>query len=133
MVKDKGKYLEGKVQEYFRIKNIWLLRLYDTRSAGKFLPASPSDFIILKNPMEFLECKELNGTLLSISAFRAAQLKAMKRAQEKGIKYNIIILVNKKNYCLLSSSDILDTIIMGKKSIQLKDMIFSRSIDALYK
>jgi len=129
---DRGKFLESKTQAYFKSKGIWLLRLYDTRSAGSYLPASPSDFIIIKNPMEFLECKEMKKNRLDVSDFQPLQLKSMKRAKEQGITYNIIVLVKKKQYYKLDSSEILDTIKNKKKSISLKDRLYSNSIKDLY-
>jgi len=88
--------------------------------------------IIKEGGSEFLECKEMEGTLLSVSDFRPAQLKAMKAAREIEVKYNIIVLVNQKNYYLLDSSEILDVIMQGKKSLQLKDRTSFRKISLLF-
>ena len=129
---DKGKKLEAECQKYFKAKGIWLLRLYDTRSAGAYLPAAPSDYIIVKNPMEFLECKETEDRRLDISDFRPSQLKAMQRAQQLGVSYNIIVLVKKKQYYKLDSSEILTTISNGKKSISLINRPFSKDVEGLY-
>ena len=129
---DKGKKLEADWQKLCKKRGLWSIRLYDTRSAGQFIPPQPSDYLIIQQHPEFIECKESDSTLLSFSNFQPAQLKAMKRARADKIKYTVIVLIKRKNYCSLDSGEILDAIYAGKKSIQLKDRAFSNSIDGAY-
>lgn len=54
----RGKDFEGKVQDYLRSmerkRRVITLRLYDTRSAGNYLPAQPGDFVTVAHSKPFL-------------------------------------------------------------------------------
>jgi len=128
---DKGKKIENECQEHFKDKDIWLHRFYDYRS-GVRVP-QPADYLIIKKNPEFIECKETEDFRLDISDFQPSQLKAMKRAKQKKLNYTVIILIKKKFYYSLDSSEILETINNGQKSISLKNRSYSNKFSDLYK
>ena len=58
MSKNDGSEIEGFVRDVITANNWSLHRLYDTKSAGKFLPSQPADFIgVLNGVPLLLECK----------------------------------------------------------------------------
>jgi hypothetical protein len=113
----KGKYLEKKLKEYCKKKGVYCLRLYDTHSAGQYIPALPADFLLLHPEPMFVECKETESTLLPISSFRPAQLKAMRDMQRLRVYYHVLVSYKKKSFYVLDSGKILDAIKDGRKSI----------------
>lgn len=73
-----GDWVEGQVQEaldrIYRSGPVFYQRLYDTRSAGSYLPAQPGDFIVVANGTPFLVEVKASGkypSLESAGAMRA--------------------------------------------------------------
>lgn len=71
-----GKEFEGKVQgiltDLQRIKKTYCLRLYDTRSAGNYLPSQPGDMLCVYEGRPVLIEVKTSGNVSSLSQNRAA-------------------------------------------------------------
>lgn len=86
----KGKDFEGKIQDFLksmeRKRRVTTLRLYDTRSAGNYLPAQPGDFVTVAYGKPYLIEAKSSGKHATLadrrapltSLFDAAQIAKMR-------------------------------------------------------
>jgi penicillin-binding protein-related factor A (putative recombinase) len=134
---EKGKKLEKDCRELFKKKGLWFYRFYDSRSAGRFLPPQPSDYLVLNPVANFIECKETDEEdRLSFSKFRPSQLKAMRDLSKLGINYFVVVSQKRKtdiNYMLFDGETIIDLINRGHKSLSFMYKNYCGSIEELFK
>lgn len=64
--------VQKKLMEHMRKAKSYTMRLYDTKSAGNYLPSQPGDFISIFNGVPILVEAKSSGNVSSLSQNRAA-------------------------------------------------------------
>lgn len=119
-----------KLRSFYKL-NVMINRLPDKYDTGRYEDIRPSDFMVTlsrkvaPNNMTsfFIECKESEKLKTSFglaSTFRKGQLQAMRMAKILEVPYFVVFnFLSTKEIFLVPSTEILDCLEQGKKSISI--------------